>query len=62
MTPTETVPGTVDTITGVLPGGHTPKPICITLAKTPHIRDHLHTALQLTLETIADHDLDQHIN
>ena len=67
MTPTETIPdhttGTVNTITGVLPGAHTPMPIHIALTKTPHIRDHLHTeALQLTLETTADHDFDQHIS
>ena len=37
--------------------------IHIALAMTPHIRDHPHTeALQLTLETTADHDLNQHIN
>ena len=64
MIPTETVPvhtrGTVDAITEVLPGTHTPNSIHITLAKTPHIGDHLHTqALQLSQ---AGHDLDQHIN
>ena len=38
-------------------------PIHITLTKTPHIKDHPHTeALQLTLQTAADHDLDQHVN
>ena len=63
MTHTETVPGhatgIVDTITEVLLSTHTPMPVHITLAKTPHIRDHLHTeALQLTQ---ADHD-HQHIN
>ena len=46
MTPTETIPGhatgRADAITGVLPGAHTPMPLHITLAKTPHIRDHLH--------------------
>ena len=67
MTPTETIPGhvtgTADTIPGLLPGTQTPMPIHIALTKTPHIGDHLHTeALQLTLETAADHDLDQHIN
>ena len=67
VTPTETVPGhitgTVDAITGALPSTHTPMPIHTTLAKTPHIKDHPHTeVLQLTLETTADHDLDQHIN
>ena len=64
MTPSETIPGhttgTVDATTEILPCTHTPMPIHITLTKTPHIRDHLHTeALQLTQ---ADHDLDQHIN
>ena len=59
MTPTVTIPshatGTVDAITEVLPGTHTPMPIHITLTKTPYIRDHLHTeALQ---PTQADHDL-----
>ena len=63
MTPTETVPGhttgTVDITTEVIPGAHTSMPISIVLAKTPNIRDHLHTeALQLTQ---ADHDLNQHI-
>ena len=67
MTPTETIPGhvtgTVGTITGVLPSTHTPMPIHIALTKTPHIKDYPHTeVLQLTLETTADHDLDQHIN
>ena len=67
MTPTETIPGhatgTADAMTGVLPSAHTPMPIPIALTMTPHIEDHLHTeALQLTLETTADHDLDQHIN
>ena len=46
MIPTETIPGhatrTSGTITGVLPSTHTPMPIHITLAMTPHIRDHLH--------------------
>ena len=64
MTPTETIPGhatgTVDTSTEVLSSAHTSMPIHITLTKTPHIGDHLHTeALQLTQ---ADHYLDQHIN
>ena len=67
MTPTEAVPGhttgTVDAITRVLPNAHGQMPIHITLAMTPHIRDHPHTeALPLTLETAADHNLDQHIN
>ena len=67
MTPTETirghVTGTVDAIIGVLPGAHTPLPIHTALAKTPHIKDHPCTeAFQLTLDTTADHDLDQHIN
>ena len=67
MTPTETVPGhatgTVDAITGVLPGTHTPLPTHITLTKIPHIRDHLHTeVLQITLETAAYHDPNQHTN
>ena len=47
MTPTETIPGhatgTADATTEVLPGTHTPMPIHIALAKTPHIGDHLHT-------------------
>ena len=67
MTPTETVPGhttgTVNAITGVLPGTHTPMPIHIASAKTPHIEDHHHTEThQLTLETAADHDPTQHKN
>ena len=67
MTPTETVQGhttgTVDAITGVLPDTHIPMHIHIALTKTPHIGDHLHTeALQLILETAADHNIDQHIN
>ena len=67
MTPTEAIPGhttgTADTITGVLPGAHTQMPIHITLTMTPHIGDHLHTAaLQCTLETTADPDLNQHRN
>ena len=38
-------------------------PIHTALAMTLHIGDHPCTeALQLTLETAADHDLDQHIN
>ena len=40
MIPTETIPGhttgTAGAITGVLPGTHTPMPIHIALAKTPH--------------------------
>ena len=64
MTPIEAIPsnttGTVDAITEVVPSTHTPMPIHIALAKTSHIRDHLHTeVLQLTQ---ADHNLDQHIN
>ena len=36
-------------------------PICITPTKMPHIEDHPCTeALQLTLETAADHDPAQH--
>ena len=67
MTPTETIPGhatgTVKNITGVFPSTVTPMPIHITLTKTPHIKDHPHTeALQLTLETTADCNPDQHIN
>ena len=67
MTPTEIIPGhatgTVDTITGILPGTHTPMPIHIALTKTLHIGDHFCTeALQFTLETVPDHDLNQHIN
>ena len=67
VTPTETVPGhateTADAITGVLPSAHTPVSIHIAFTMTPHIRDHLCTeTLQLTLETAADHDLNQHIN
>ena len=54
---------TVDAITGILPGAHTPMPIHITLTMTLHIRDCLCTeALQLTLESAADHDLNQHTN
>ena len=42
---------------------HAQMPIHTTLTKTPHIRDYLHTeVLWLTLETTADHNLDQHIN
>ena len=38
-------------------------PIHIALTMIPHIGDHPHTeALQLTLETAADHNLIQHIN
>ena len=64
MTPTETIPGhatrTVNAITGVLPNTQTPMPIHITSAKTPHIEDHpCMEALQLTLETTADHDTNQ---
>ena len=67
LTPTEAISGhtteTADVITGVLLGNHAQMPIHIALAMTPHIRDHLCTeALQLTLETTADHNLDQHIN
>ena len=67
VTPTKAIPGhtteTADAITGVLPGDHTQMPIHITLTMTPHIRDHLCTeALQLTIETTADHDLNQYIN
>ena len=67
MTPTEAIPGhtrgTADTITGVLPDSHTQLPIHIALTMTPHIRDHPHTeALQLTIETTADHNLVQHIS
>ena len=67
MTPPEAIPGhttkTADAITGVLPSTHAQMPIHITLTKTPHIGDHLCTdVLQLTLETTADHDLNQHIN
>ena len=67
MTPMEAIPGhtmeTEDVITGVLPGDHAQINIHITLTITPHIGDHLHTeVLQLTLESTADHELDQHIN
>ena len=67
MTPLETTPGhateTVDTLTGVFPSTHDQMPIHIPLSKTAHIRDPPHTEdLQLTLETTADHNLDQHIN
>ena len=67
VTPTEAVSGhtteTADAITRVLPGDHTQMPIHITLAMALHIRVHLHTeGLQLTLETMEDHNLDQHIN
>ena len=52
--------GTVDTITEVLPGTHTPMPIHITVTKTSNIRDHLSTeAFQLTQ---AVHNFNQHIN
>ena len=65
--PTEAIPGhttgTADVITGVLPSAYTEMPIQIALAMTPHIGDHPHTeALQLSLETTTDHNLDQHIN
>ena len=64
VTPIEIIPGhatgTVDATTEVFPGAHTPMPIHIALAKTPYIRDYLHTeALQFTH---ADYDLNQHIN
>ena len=67
MSPAEAIPGhttgTADAITGVLPGAHAQMPIHIALAMTPYIEDHLCTeALQLTLETTADHDLNQHTN
>ena len=68
MTPTETIPGyttgIADAITGVLPGAHTPMSIHIALTKTPHIRDHLCTGSSsaYSIETAADHDLDQHKN
>ena len=67
MPPSETIPGhatgTVVTITGVLPSTHIPMPIHMALTMTPHVEDHPCTeALQLTLETTADHDHDQHIN
>ena len=67
MTLTETILGhatwTVNATTGVLPSDHTPMPIHITFARTPHIEDHPHTeALQDTLETAADHNPNQHIN
>ena len=45
------------------PNTHNHMPIHIALTMTPHIGDHPYTeALQLTLETAADHSLDQHIN
>ena len=64
--PTEVIPdhttGTADAIVGVLPNAHAQMPIHITLATRPNIRDYPCTeALQLTLETAADHDLNQHI-
>ena len=67
ITPIETIPGhatgPVDVITEVLPSTHTPMPIHIALARTPHIEDHPHTvALQLTLETTEDHACNQHMN
>ena len=67
MNPTETFPGhatgTADTIIGVLSSAYTQMPIHIILTMTPHIRDYLHTeALQLTLETTANPDLNQHTN
>ena len=66
VTPTEAVPGhttgTADAITEVLPSAHTQMPIHIALTMTPQIRDHLCTeAFQPTLETAADHNLNQHI-
>ena len=66
MTPTETIQGhatgTVNATMGVIPSAHTPMPIHITPAKTPHI-DHPHTeALQLTLETAAYLNPAQHTN
>ena len=67
MIPTEAISGhttgTTDAITGVLPSAYTQMPIHITLTMTPHIRDYLCIeALQLNLETTADHNLDQHTN
>ena len=67
MTPTGTVPGyvteTANDIKGVLSGAHTHMPIHITPTKTHHIYGHPCTeALQLTVETTADHDLTQHTN
>ena len=48
---------------GYFPNTHAQMPIDIALTMTPHIRGHPCTeALQLTLETTADHDLDQHIS
>ena len=66
VTQTEAIPShtteTVNAITGVLPGTHTKMPIHITLAMIPHIGVHPCTeALQLTLQTTADHNLNQHI-
>ena len=62
MTPTDAILGhtteTVDALTGILPGTHAQMPIHIALTKTPHIGDPPCTeALQLTLETAADHNL-----
>ena len=67
VTPTETIlghtTGTADAITGVLPSIHTQMLIHIALTMTPRIGDYPCTeAFQLTLETAADHDLNQHIN
>ena len=67
MTPTEAIPGhttgTADAITEVLHDAHTHMPIHIALTMTLHVKDHLPIgALQVTLETAADHDLDQHSN
>ena len=67
LTPTEAIPGhttwRADASTGVLPNAHMPILIHIPLSMTPHTKDHLHIgALQLTVETTADHHLNQHTN
>ena len=67
MTPTQAVPGhttgTAHAITEALHDVHTQMPIHIALTVTLHIEDHLPIgALQVTLETAANHDLKQHTN
>ena len=67
MTPTEAIPGhttgTPDAITEALHDAHTQMPIHITLTVTLHIEDHLPIgALQITLETPANNNLNQQTN
>ena len=64
LTHTETIPdhitGTTEDITGVVHDAHTQILIHIILIAALHIKDQLHIgALQLTLETAADHALNQ---